>query len=248
MDVGKKGIYMFKDASITKQLPLAINLSEEATFAEFCWNGNELLKDQLYLALSGNSDKQLHIWGNMGCGKSHLLQACCQFVADDSKQAIYLPLNQLKDTSPEILEGFDEYFLICIDDVDSIIHNKAWEEAIFHLYNRIRDNGKTILLTTSQVIPQHLDIHLADLRSRLAWGLILHLKELSDEDKITALQTLAIKRGFNLSVTVCHYLLSRYTRNMHDLYSLLHRLDEESLIAQKRITIPFVKKVLPSRL
>lgn len=235
---------MFKDAKVIKQLPLNISLNQEATFAEFCWASNDLLKTQLFSALTGNSDKHLHIWGEIGCGKSHLLQACCQYAADLKKTSVYLPLNILKDTSPEILEGFDDYFLICLDDVDSIANNKAWEEALFHLYNRIRDNNKTVLLTTSQVIPQHIVISLPDLRSRLAWGLILQLKELDDDNKVTALQTLAFKRGFNLPTTVCHYLLTRYTRSMHDLHILLNHLDEASLIAQRKITIPFVKKTL----
>ena len=203
---------MFKNASMIKQLPLDIRLNEEATFAEFCWNGNELLQTQLDSVLSGKSDLQLHIWGNVGSGKSHLLQACCQYVAEARKSTVYLPLALLKDTSPEILEGFDNYFLICLDDIDLIAQNKAWEEALFHLYNRLRDNCKTILLTTSKVIPQHLNLGLPDLRSRLAWGLVLHLNELTDEDKVIALQTLAKKRGFNLSTLVCQYLLTRYTR------------------------------------
>lgn len=244
MDLGKKGIYMFKDSGIIKQLPLNISLNEEATFAEFCWNGNELLKTQLYSTLNDNGEKHLHIWGNVGCGKSHLLQACCQYVGEAKKPTIYLPLALLKDTSPEILEGFDDYCLICIDDIDSIASIQAWEEALFHLYNRIRDNGKTILLTTSKIIPQHLPLGLPDLRSRLAWGLVLNLKELNDDDKVTALQSLAFKRGFKLTEPVCHYLLSRYTRNMHDLDAILRRLDEASLIAQRKITIPFLKKII----
>lgn len=229
-----------------KQLPLDISVNEEATFDEFCWNGNELLKSQLFSALTAGTDRQLHIWGNIGSGKSHLLQACCQYVANVTKPTIYLPLNLLKDTSPEILEGIDDYFLICLDDIDSIAGNKGWEEALFHLYNKIRDNNKTILLTTSKVIPQHLNLILPDLRSRLAWGLVLHLQELNDEDKVIALQNLGNKRGFNLSEIVCHYLLTRHTRNMLDLRTLLDRLDKESLIAQRKITIPFVKSVLGS--
>ncbi len=59
---------MFKNASMIKQLPLDIRLNEEATFAEFCWNGNELLQTQLDSVLSGKSDLQLHIWGNVGSG------------------------------------------------------------------------------------------------------------------------------------------------------------------------------------
>lgn len=235
---------MLKDAAISKQLPLAINLNAEANFTEFCWSGNELLKQQLFNSLNGKGDKQLHISGDVGSGKSHLLQACCQHVSSDAKSAIYLPLKLLQDTSPEIFDGMEEHALLCVDDVEVIAQNKAWEEALFHLYNRIRDNGRTILITTSQVAPQHLPLALPDLRTRLAWSLVLQLHELSDDDKITALQALAMKRGFVLSVSVCHYLLNRCTRNMHDLLELLNRLDVESLIAQRRITIPFVKRVL----
>lgn len=235
---------MFKNAGLTKQLPLDISLNAEATFAEFCWHGNDLLKSQLYSTLTGNGDKLLHIWGNIGSGKSHLLQACCQHISNLGKYPIYLPLNLLKDSSAEILEGLDEYSLICLDDIDSIASKKNWEEALFHFYNKIRDNNKTILLTTSKVIPQHIHTMLPDLRSRLAWGLVLQLQELCDEEKITALQSLAIKRGFHLSGTVCDYLLTRHTRNMHELLAILDKLDKESLIAQRKITVPFVKMIL----
>lgn len=235
---------MFKAQQINHQLPLNISLNEEAIFAEFCWQGNELLKTQLFTILTGNSDKHLHIWGEPGCGKSHVLQACCQFVAETNNSAVYLPLNLLKDSGPEILDGFDCNFLVCLDDVDSIANNKAWEEALFHLYNRIKDNNNHILITTSKKTPQNNTIALPDLRSRLAAGLVLNLKDLDDDTKVTALQTLASKRGFSLSTTVCHYLLTRYTRNMHDLHNLLNLLDRASLIAQRKITIPFIRKTL----
>lgn len=235
---------MLKDAKVSKQIPLAMNLNAEANFAEFCWHGNELLEKQLFNALGGQEDKQLHIWGVVGSGKSHLLQACCQYVSVVNNSAVYLPLKLLQDMSPEVLEGMEEHSLICIDDIEVIAKNRAWEEALFHLYNRIRDNGLTVLITASQTIPQHLALALPDLRTRLAWGLVAELKELLDDDKISALQNLAIKRGFVLSSPVCHFLLSRCTRNMQDLQDILNLLDEESLIAKRRITIPFVKRVL----
>lgn len=235
---------MLEDATVNKQIPLAINLNTEATFAEFCWHGNELLKKQLFLAFNWQGDKQLHLWGKVGSGKSHLLQACCQHISSLNKSVVYLPLKLLQDISPEVLEGMDKHDLICVDDIDTIAKERAWEEGLFHLYNRIRDNEHTILITTSQTIPQNLTLILPDLRTRLAWGLVVELKELSDDDKITALQNLAIRRGLVLSFSVCQFLLTRCTRNMQDLQSLLNRLDEESLIAKRRITIPFVKNVL----
>lgn len=236
---------MFKNVSVTKQLPLAIHLNDSAAFSEYCWQGNELLKEQLYALLSGGSEnKQLHLWGSIGSGKSHLLQACCQFVSSQQQSAIYLPLNLLKIYGPEIFERIEDNYLVCIDDLDCIVASKDWEEALFHLYNRIRDNDKTILITTSKDSLSQITFLLPDLRSRLLWGLISHVNELDDDYKIKVLQTSARSRGFNLSDVVCQYLLSRCARNMHDLYDLLNRLDEESLVAQRKITVPFVKSIL----
>ena len=68
--------------------------------------------------------------------------------------------------------------------------------------------------------------------------------ELNDEDKISTLKQHALKRGFDLPESVGQYLLSRCSRNMHDLHQLLNRLDDASLVAQRKITIPFVKEIL----
>jgi DnaA-homolog protein len=225
------------------QLPLAIQLNDEATFADFCWGDNALLHQQIELSLAGNGERLMHLWGSSGCGKSHLLQACCQAVTT-MQSAIYLPLKQLLEWGPQILEGLDEQHWISIDDLDVVAGDVAWEEALFHLYNRIRDNGKTSLLISSQLPPASIPIRLPDLQSRLSWGLVIHLCELKDKDKISTLIRHAKNRGLELPLSVGRFLINRCGRNMHDLDLLLNRLDKASLIAQRKITIPFVKSVL----
>jgi DnaA family protein len=242
--MGNKGACMFEIGKVAKQLPLAMHLNDDATFTEFCWRGNELLQKQLIDTLSKNSDKFLYLWGSNGSGKSHILQACCQYASNQGNSSIYIPLKMLEDSDNKILEGIEERGLICLDDIDCKALNKVWEEEIFHLYNRIKDNEHTVLIISSQKSPNNSSIQLPDLRSRLSSGLIIHINELIDDDKIHVIQTLALNRGFILSKLVCQYLIQHYARNMHDLYELLNRLDEASLVAQRKITIPFVKEVL----
>lgn len=242
--MGEKGLSTFRIGQITHQLPLAINLNDEATFVDFCWNGNELLHEQLINMLEGNGDRLLYLWGNVGSGKSHVLQACCQAMSGKNQSAMYLPLNLLHEWGPQVLDGLDEYMLIAIDDIDVIATNSAWEEALFHLYNKIRDQGKSTLIIAGVAPPLHMPILLPDLRSRLIWGLVIQLKELADEDKVSTLQLHAKKRGFDLPTLVCRFLINRCARNMHDLHALLNRLDEASLVLQRKITIPFVKDIL----
>ncbi|WP_028389125.1 DnaA regulatory inactivator Hda [Legionella fairfieldensis] len=227
---------------MNRQLALTIQLNEEATLADFCWETNRLLQHQLINSLNGQGERFFYLWGGTGCGKTHLLQACCQ--AMDNASAIYLPLRILKEWGTESIEGLAEQRLLAIDDIEAIATDKAWEEALFHLYNRIRDNDKTILLISSQQPLSALTIQLADLRSRLAWGLVAQLNELSDELKIKTLQQHATKRGFTLPTSVVQFLLNRCTRNMHDLNQILNDLDKASLAAQRKITVPFAKSIL----
>lgn len=228
---------------MNKQLPLAIQLNDDATFADFCWDENALLKAQLENMLQQGSERFLYLWGNEGSGKSHLLQACCKALSSD-ESAIYLPMALLKEAGPEILEGLESSDLVCIDDIDHMAKDALWEEALFHLYNRIRDNGHSRLILSGQKPLKALGIQLPDLLSRLSWGLVIEVHELSDEAKIKSLKDRALKRGFELSDPVGQFLLKRCARNMHDLYKHLNALDEASLSAQRKLTIPFVKSVL----
>lgn len=228
---------------MNKQLALAIQLKDEATLADFNWDNNTLLQQQIQHMLSTKEDRLLFLWGPMGIGKSHILQGCCQAV-HSNESAIYLPLRLLKDWGPETLEGLEDQALVCIDDIETIACDAAWEEALFHLYNRIKDKEQGLLIISGNQPPASLPLALADLRSRLGWGLVIQLNELSDEEKINTLKLHALKRGFYLPESVGQFLLNRCSRDMHDLQALLNRLDDASLAAQRKITIPFVKEIL----
>ncbi|MDA9272158.1 DnaA regulatory inactivator Hda [bacterium] len=228
---------------MTLQLPLAIQLNDEATLADFCWGNNALLHQQLLSTLQGEGDRLIYLWGVTGSGKSHLLQACCQAI-NSAQSASYLPLKILHEWGPQVIEGLDEQTLIAIDDIESIANDAAWEESLFHLYNRIRDQEKSTLIISSQMPPANSPLRLPDLRSRLSWGLVMQINELNDSEKVNRLKSRAKKRGFDLPTSVGQFLLNRCARNMHDLDTLLNHLDEASLIAQRKITIPFVKHIL----
>ncbi|MFI4918232.1 MAG: DnaA regulatory inactivator Hda [Legionellales bacterium] len=228
---------------MNKQLTLAIKLNDEATLADFNWSNNLLIQQQLQRMLSLKEHCVLYLWGLKGSGKSHLLQACCQEM-NATKSASYLPLTLLKEWGPQTIEGLEEQTLICIDDIDAIGNDKVWEEALFHLYNRIKETEKSLLIISGNQPPATIPIQLADLRSRLAWGLVIQVNELSDEEKISTLKLHALKRGFDLPDSVGQFLINRCSRNMHDLHQLLNHLDDASLAAQRKITVPFVKAIL----
>jgi len=229
-------------SSLFMQLPLGVRLRDEATFANYYPGVNQevvrLLQD-----VTAQHDGVVYLWGGPGSGKTHLLQAVCHLAAAEGQALAYLPLREAASFSPEMLEGLEQLPLVIVDDIDAVAADASWESALFHLYNRIREQGGRLIIAGSHS-PTAIDIALPDLRSRLAGGLVLQLRALSDDDKAAALRLQARQRGMDMSEEVAAYLLRRCPRDMAALFALLDVLDQASLAAQRKLTIPFVKMVL----
>lgn len=226
-----------------KQLTLQVQLRDEATFENFSIGENNILIEQLKLSLHGQEERFFYLWGQNGVGKTHLLQACCHYSLQLASSCAYLPLTDWKLLSLELFEQLETLQLICVDDIDAIAGYQQWEEVLFHLYNKIKDS-KTVLIITGSQPPQKLPITLKDLTSRLSWGVVFRVQDLSDRVKTQTLIKRAKLRGFTLTEPVVAFLLARCSRNMQDLFELLDRLDQATLVHQRPVTIPFVKALL----
>jgi len=222
------------DGRLAYQIPLDIKLNAAATFDNFVSTNNEHL-----IALLQSNEPFVYLWAKDSVGKSHLLQAACQQQA----KAIYLPLSDFAQWQPDIFDGLEQYDLICLDDVENITGQAAWEEALFNLFNRVRDGQKKLRIS-AKVSATQLPVSLNDLSSRLTWGVSIQTHALADAEKIIALSSRAKQRGFNLSAEVASYLLKNCPRDMKSLFAILDRLDDASIQAQRRITIPFIKQHL----
>lgn len=226
-------------ADVEQQLTLRIGLRDSATFANFLAGDNTA---PLHLLQQG-SEPFIYLWGAMGSGRSHLLQAACHAETACGGSPAYLPLAELARVGVELLDGLEQMSLVCLDDLQAVVGDPVWEEGLFHLYNRVRDVGGR-LLAAADASPAALGVQLADLRSRLGWGPVFQLRALDDAGKLAALQLRARARGMELSEEVGTYLLRRGPRDMHALFELLERLDQASLAAQRRLTIPFVRELI----
>lgn len=227
------------------QLPLSVQIRDDGSFENFFVGPNQEIVDCLERSSQGMaSDGAVYIGGPAGSGKTHLLHSACLKADQCEVASVYLPLKEIGDESPEMLEGMEQFQLICIDDLQAVVGNAQWEEALFHLFNRVFDNGAQIVFTADKSV-SHLGIGLPDLESRLAWGFVYRLQPLGDDEKLEALQQRAKRRGFELPDSVGRYLLRHYPRDMQALYDLLQQLDVASLAAQRnKLSIPFVKQWL----
>ncbi|MBF0256642.1 MAG: DnaA regulatory inactivator Hda [Gammaproteobacteria bacterium] len=228
---------------MSRQEPLALRLEAAPGFDNFIPAGNE----EVLALLRGLAQKPqpgfTSIWGPPASGKSHLLQALCNQASESGVQAVYLPLSQLQQSDPAELEIFAEHPLICLDELDCLSQSRPWQEALYRLYNALQQAG-ACLVSASRVPPRQLPLQLADLASRLSWGPCYQLQPLDDPHKARLLQQRALERGLQLPDEAAQYLLNRQQRDLASLLEILERLDQASLIAQRRLTLPFIREQL----
>jgi DnaA family protein len=227
------------------QLTLRVQLRDNATFENFYVGDNETLVQYLQGAIHSEIGSFIYLWGNYGSGRSHLLQACCHQSNHQDLSSIYLSLSQAAQLSPDLFESIEALDLICIDDIDAIAGNLPWEEALFHCYNRIQQANARLVIAADKP-PTFASFKLRDLTSRFSSGIIFQVKPLTDEQKLVVLQLRAKIRGINLSSRVTQFLLNHYQRDTTALFEVLEKLDQASLSAKRKLTIPFVKEILRS--
>ena len=225
-----------------KQLALGVRLRAEAVFESFAPGQNS----EVLTALRSANTTPLWLWGAHGSGKTHLLQAVCAgagAAAAAGDTTAYFPLHRSLALPPEALVGFERSQVLCIDDVDAIAGDQAWEQALFRVFNEATEL-RTRLIFAAAVAPRQAAWTLDDWRSRAASCVVYQLRELDDEGRIEALRLRAAQRGLQLPYETSEYLLKRMPRDLPTLFQILDALDEASLVEQRRLTIPFIRDAL----
>ncbi len=228
---------------VVEQLPLSVQLRDDATFENFYALQAVEAVAQIRLAAHAKGEQSIFISGPTGVGCSHLLQAACHEAQNIGLNSVYLPLDELVMYSPAIFESLEDLPLIALDNIQVIAGKPKWEEALFHLFNRVRDAGGHLLFASDQD-PASLGIKLPDLLTRLQWGLVYRFDEVNEDFKVAALQKRAQNRGVELGTEVAKYIMRHVDGNMDKMFDVLHELDGASLSAQRKLTRPFVKKAL----
>ncbi len=226
-----------------RQLPLVFEPRDVFSFETLVAGSNALANGIAQQCGLGEGEQQVYIWSAAGQGKSHLMQAVCRLAAQQQRSLCYLPAAEIIEQPVSILDDLEQLDLVCIDDVDLMAGASAWEEALFHLINRMRGHHRSLLLSAS-LSPEALSVALPDLRSRLLWGPVFQLQPLTDDEKYQALRIRAHQRGLELPQNVFEYLLRHYPRDLFGLFERLEKLDVASMAMQRKLTVPFVKSVL----
>jgi DnaA family protein len=223
-------------AGTMKQLALGVRLRADAVFASFAVGDNA----EAIAALRGAAAAPVWLWGGRGTGKTHILQAVC---AQGLGAAAYFPLSRSFGLPPEALLGFETGRVLCLDDVDAVAGDTVWEATLFRMFNDAAELG-TRLIFAAGAAPRALPWILPDWVSRAASSVVYQLRELDDAGRREALTLRAAQRGLELPQDAADYLMHRIPRDLPSLLGVMDDLDEAALVAQRRLTIPFIRDAL----
>lgn len=244
---------VFKPSS---QMLLPVREIKDASFDNFYSDRNTRAKFLLSQALREQSETSVLLTGPEGSGKTHLLNAALVHLEgrEGTDTITYFSLMDLSDydiSEAEIetlFSSFEEYKAIALDHVDTWLNGKCLnrnfkERCLFNLFNHYKMHGNLLLMASALSI-EALDIQLPDLLSRLKSCLVISLSPYDDSDKELIMKSVAHEKGFVLDEGVSTYIMKRSSRGLGELIKAIDTLDKASLTEQRKLTIPFVKKVL----
>jgi DnaA family protein len=226
---------------VKEQIPLALRFPPDQSMGAF--HGSPELAALVAAVADAGAKDWLFLAGPPGSGKTHLLLAACAQARARGDDASYLPLAAIAGRVGEALAGQARPGLVCLDGVEAIAGRADDEVAMFHFHNAARAAGARVLYAAT-AMPSALALSLPDLRSRLEQCTRVALEPLDEAGRREVLRQRAARRGLELDEVVLDYLFRRVGRDLGTLTALLDRLDQASLAAQRRITVPFLRAQL----
>lgn len=226
----------------TTQMALPLGGSDQASFANYWVGHNSELVAAIRACVELSDPKVLYFYGPSGSGKSHLMFAAMRLAKQEVINTSFLSLND-PNVSIEMLSMVDVNHVVCIDNVQAWAGQESKERSLFTLFEQIKHAGGQLLLS-AQRPPEQSGFVIRDLISRLSSGLIYPLYDLTQEQQLEAIKMRANQRGLSIADDTVRYLISRSSRHTGELFEILDRIDQASLIEKRRITIPFLQRFL----
>jgi DnaA family protein len=220
----------------TRQQQMLLDLKPEQppTLNNFVIGANAELVERLRgLGGTGNFEA-LYLWGDPGCGRSHLLAATAAS-AHSRRPVVHLNAAEAGAELP-LAPGS----LLVIDDIQQL--GAEAQVALFRAFNAARFLGLALLLA-GDTPPLRLALR-EDLRTRIGQTLIYEIQSLSDDEKGAALRRHAIERGMLMDPGVVHYLLRHGRRDLPSLMAMLNSLDRASLEQKRPPTLPLLRELM----
>ena len=202
----------------------------------------------------GHNYNPLFIYGGVGLGKTHLLNAIGihTTLLYPQKNVLYVSaeefMNELiysirYDKMSNFREKYRKIDSLLMDDIQFIAGKERTQEEFFHTFNTLHDSRKQIVVTSDK-FPKEIQNLEGRLRSRFEWGLIADIQPPDVETRIAIIEKKAQENNINISNDITHYIAFVADSNIRELEGTLTRIAAYSSLTGKEITIDTVKDVI----
>jgi len=234
-------------------------LNKSHTFANFMVGGSNQFAYAAVKSVSENAGKvynPLFIYGGVGLGKTHLMQAAGNVFQNEGKSVIYTTVEQfLNDFTRSIrnntMERFREKYRKCdvllIDDIQFLSNKEGIQEEFFHTFEALKGDGKQIIFTADKH-PKKIAGLEARLQSRFEWGLVADIQPPELETKIAIIKKKCEINKVELSNDIINYIATVIDSNVREIEGILSKLHAYSQLMHVEIDLAFTKNVLKDQM
>lgn len=204
----------------------------------------------------GHVYNPLFIYGGVGLGKTHLMQAIGNVMLMQDKTVIYTTVEQFvndftrhlrNQTMHRFKEKYRHCDLLLIDDVQFLSNKIQTQEEFFHTFETLRNDGKQIVMTADKP-PKRIAGLEARLQSRFEWGLVADIQPPELETKIAIIKKKCEINRVNLGDEVVNYIATVIDNNTREIEGILSKLHAYSQLMHQEITLDFAKNALREQL
>lgn len=227
------------------QLPLALGNARTTGFESLLG-----LDDRLRARLESIAETRTHahvcVTGTAGSGKTHLLLAMAAHARSSGVASAYVSLNTLRGALANVLPLHRTHRVVFIDHLDAVLGGREDEEALFHFHNAMTDARANIVYALLKPVQERV-FSLPDLKSRMAQCEQVVLRGLDDAGRARMLHEAAGARGIDIDAAAVQWMLRRFDRDAGALMTAIDVIDQASLAAHRRVTIPFLRDIFPEQ-
>ena len=243
------------------KLPRTSNLIPKYTFENFVIGASNQFAHAACMAVAnqpGDHYNPLFIYGGVGLGKTHLVNAIGHWAEAQRAglKVVYLSsesfMNELigslrRDRMDEFKAKFRTVDILILDDVQFLAGKERTQEEFFHTFNSLYESHKQIVITSDK-FPKEIPGLEDRLRNRFEWGLIADIQPPDVETRIAILQKKAEVEGVRLPSDVAIFIATHINSNVRELEGSLTRLGAFSSLTKTPITLELTKEVLRNTL
>ena len=202
----------------------------------------------------GTSFNPFFVYGGVGLGKTHLIQAIGNEIVNKfpDRKVIYLSTDIFTVEFVESIQSnrvneFSNFYrgmdVLIIDDIQFLIGKEKTQDLFFHIFNTLHQSRKQIILSSDKP-PKNLKGLDERLISRFQWGLTADIQPPELETRIAILRKKAEVYGMSVSGEILEYIASNITSNIRELEGCLIKILANASLSSKEITFELVKKTV----